>query len=67
MPSFGGIVKRIRIIIESEEVEILVRRANQGRKIKRFCDFCRDHFYHEEHHDDDQNSYFLCESCDNPN
>ena len=67
MPNYGPIIKRIKLIIDSEEVEILVRRINQARKINKFCNFCRDHFYHEEHHDDDQNSYYLCESCDTPN
>lgn len=67
VPNYGPIIKRIKIWIDSEEVEILVRRFNQARKIRKFCNFCRDHFYHEEHQDDDQNSYYLCESCDTPN
>jgi predicted SprT family Zn-dependent metalloprotease len=67
MPNFGDLFKRIKIIIESEEVEILVRRANTARKVLKFCRWCKDHLDHAQHHDDDQNSYYLCTSCDTPN
>ncbi len=67
MPSFGGITRRIKVIIDSEELEILVRRIDQAMKVKKYCDYCRKHLFHAEHQDDSKNSFYLCESCNTPN
>jgi hypothetical protein len=56
------------VILDSEELEIIVRAIDNARKVHKFCSYCQQFFDHAKHeHEASRTNFYLCERCDRPN